>query len=67
VLFLQHGADEQTQQLSVTTRVVYFVIGFVAALCIGKPQLEILMLSNNKGFEADFTARKNEKNVYTNE
>jgi hypothetical protein len=47
--------------------VVYFVIGFVAALCIGKPQLEILMLSNNKGFEADFTARKNEKNVYTNE
>ena len=60
MLFLQHGADA-----AVATRVVYFVIGFVAALC--KPQLEILMLSNNKGFEADFTARKNEKNVYTNE
>jgi hypothetical protein len=35
----------------------------VTALCIGKPQLEILMLSNIKGFEADFTARKNETSV----
>jgi hypothetical protein len=35
----------------------------VTALCIGKPQLEILMKSNIKGFEADFTARKNKISV----
>jgi hypothetical protein len=50
-------STEQTPSQSVTT------VGFVTALCIGKPQLEILMLSNIKGFEADFTARKNETSV----